>query len=79
MKEDNPEVYNTYSTYLYQDRVNSILDNYASDNKPLFLYFAIQSPHDPIEVPTEYEDLYRDSFPGHTFNDRRLTVSHFLF
>ena len=77
LKEDFPDVYTTYSTYLYQDRVDSILDNYAADSgaNPLFLYFPIQSPHDPIEAPQEYQDLYVDKFPGSTINDKRLTVS----
>ena len=62
-REEYPELYNTYSTYLYTDRVNTILDEYAVGNNanPFYMYLATQSIHDPLEVPKEYEDLYPHS------------------
>ena len=81
LQEDYPEIYTTYSSYLYKDKVNSILANYAAANtnaNPLFLYLAIQSPHDPVEAPQEYQDLYVDNFPGIDINDKRLMVSAFV-
>ena len=62
-REEYPELYNTYSTYLYTDRVNTILDEYAAGNNanPFYMYLATQSIHDPLEVPKEYEDLYPHS------------------
>ena len=62
-KEEYPELYNTYSTYLYTERASNILDDYAVGNnaKPFFMYLATQSIHDPLEVPIEYEEMYPDS------------------
>ena len=62
-KEEYPELYNTYSTYLYSERASTILDDYAVGNnaKPFFMYLATQSIHDPLEVPIEYEEMYPDS------------------
>ena len=62
-REEYPELYNTYSTYLYTERATTILENYAVGNnaKPFFMYLATQSIHDPLEVPIEYEEMYPDS------------------
>ena len=59
-RDEYPELYNTYSTYLYTDRATSVLDDYAAGKnaKPFFMYLATQSIHDPLEVPKEYEDMY---------------------
>ena len=60
LKEEYPEIYNTYSTYIYSERASGILKDYAVGNSanPFFMYLAIQSIHEPIEVPIEYEKLY---------------------
>ena len=51
---------------MFQERVKSILDAHnASD--PLFLYFPLQSVHEPLEVPQYYYDLY----PNVKEKDRR--------
>ena len=44
--------------------MNDILDSYAvgNDAAPLFLNLALQSPHDPYEVPKHYEDMYPDVY-----------------
>ena len=62
-REEYPELYNTYSTYLYTERATTILEDYAVGNnaKPFFMYLATQSIHDPLEVPIEYEEMYPDS------------------
>ena len=38
--------------------------NFIDENKaqPFFLYFASPIPHDPLQVPKEYVDSYRESF-----------------
>ena len=38
--------------------------NFMDENKdqPFFLYFASPIPHDPLQVPKEYVDRYRESF-----------------
>ena len=62
-REEYPELYSTYSTYLYTERANTIFEDYAVGNnaKPFFMYLATQSIHDPLEVPIEYEEMYPDS------------------
>ncbi|OWF52331.1 Arylsulfatase B [Mizuhopecten yessoensis] len=47
----------TYSTYIYADRDKQVISQHDKD-KPFFLYFPFQSPHEPIEVPTKYENMY---------------------
>lgn len=38
--------------------------NFMDENKdqPFFLYFASPIPHDPLQVPKEYVEMYRESF-----------------
>ena len=78
LKAQHPDIYTTYSAYQYQNRVSSILDNYAKEEDaftlfpflakekdPFFLYFAIQSPHAAkyAEVPQSYRDMYPPNDP----------------
>ena len=65
-KEEYPEIYDTYSTYLYSERASAILEDYVAENSanPFFMYLAIQSVHlvgSELEVPIEYENLYPES------------------
>lgn len=65
LKTQYPELYTTYSTYLYENRVNSILDSYeGKDANPFYMYLAIQSPHAKFaEVPKSYKDMYPPDDP----------------
>lgn len=49
----------TYSTYVFADRVKSILEAISPD-QPLFLNVAFQSVHSPLEVPQKFEDMYKN-------------------
>lgn len=46
-----------YSTFEYAKRADEILRTH-NKSQPLFLYYAFQSVHEPIEVPKSYEDKY---------------------
>ena len=37
-----------YSTYVTRDRILTIIDNHANNNKPFYIYAAFQAPHDPL-------------------------------
>ena len=58
---ENPPTYpDEHSSYLFMDRVKSILDKKSlnPDANPLFLLFATPLPHDPFQAPAEYYDMY---------------------
>jgi len=46
-----------YSTHAYAKRSVEIINN-SSSNDPFFLYLSFQAVHIPIEVPSEYSDMY---------------------
>ena len=60
----------TYSTYLYAERASKVIQEHDTE-KPLFLYFPIQSVHYPSEVPSKYYDLYE----GVVNNTERRTLN----
>ncbi|XP_077987041.1 arylsulfatase B-like [Glandiceps talaboti] len=63
-----PQYQGQYSTMMYAKRAQEIIRNH--DNKtPLFLYLSFQAVHAPLEVPREYEDIYRDKIHD---DDRRI-------
>lgn len=67
----------TYSTYLYTDRVNKILDQYDqtsgnSSTNPMFMYLAVQSVHSPLQAPEIYENMYPD--PSLSSNRRTFSA-----
>lgn len=47
-----------YSSFLYAKEAATIVDNYQARGGPLFLYLAFQAVHLPMQVPSEYFDMY---------------------
>ena len=57
---------NTYSSDLFGSKAAQIISGHRKSKKPLFLYFAFQSVHTPLQVPVEYQKLY-----SHVWNTKR--------
>jgi arylsulfatase A-like enzyme len=53
----------TYSAYLYRDKVQALIENHAVNKKdtPMFLYYASQLVHNPVEAPQKYIDICQDA------------------
>ncbi|XP_046368365.2 arylsulfatase B-like [Haliotis rufescens] len=49
----------TYSANVFTDRAVEIIENH-DNSKPLYLYLPFQSVHIPLEVPSKYENLYKN-------------------
>ena len=60
-RKKSSNVYKTYSTYLYTQRIKETLEKHSKrySNQPFFLLFSPQSPHTPFQVPKEYQNLYK--------------------
>src|SRR5690606_32822795 len=53
-----PEKYNGYCTDVFFEEAIQFIENQR--NQPFFCYIATNAAHGPLNVPTEYLDLYRD-------------------
>ncbi|KAI6652563.1 Arylsulfatase J [Oopsacas minuta] len=47
----------TYTVDMYTDEAIRIVEKHDADT-PMFMYYAMQNVHTPLEVPAEYEHLY---------------------
>lgn len=50
-----------YSTYYYTDKMLSYLQD-APDDQPFFAYLAYTAPHDPLQVPEDWQHRYRGQY-----------------
>ncbi|XP_077977564.1 arylsulfatase B-like [Glandiceps talaboti] len=67
---EGPRYYNQYSTHLFTREAERIIEQHDLD-KPLFLYLAYASNHEPLEVPSSYKDPLRDQIDDYD----RLTLA----
>ncbi|XP_033759785.1 arylsulfatase B-like isoform X1 [Pecten maximus] len=58
MKTDKGGI-GTYSTFQYTARALELISQHNKSN-PFFLYMPLQSVHSPIQVPIEYENMYKN-------------------
>ncbi|XP_070536021.1 arylsulfatase J-like isoform X2 [Ptychodera flava] len=59
----------TYSTDLYTDKAIEYIQEHDTD-KPMFMYLAYPTVHDPLQVP----DKYRDMYPEGINENRRIKL-----
>ena len=45
-----------YSMDICEERAKQIIENHDDEDKPLFLYLAVQAPHSPFYAPLRYMD-----------------------
>ncbi|XP_070576255.1 arylsulfatase J-like [Ptychodera flava] len=60
-----------YSTYLFSDKVVNYVKNHNKKN-PMFMYFSLQSVHEPNEAPQKYLDMF--SHINHTGRRTKLAM-----
>lgn len=59
-----------YCTDVFTDAAINFLEE--NNGKPFFLYLAYNAPHDPLQVPQQYYNMYKDIDPASGFeNDDR--------
>ncbi len=51
-----------YLQFLFTTKAQRIIEEHAkgAPSKPLFLYLPYQNVHAPLQVPSQYSDLYPD-------------------
>lgn len=59
------EFNNTYSTPIFTARAVEIITSFSGESaSPMFLYLPYQNVHWPLEAPTEYIEMYRNTTGG---------------
>lgn len=58
----NEDDLNDYSTYLFEDKAKSIIENHDFDSNPMFLYLPYQTPHAPFNDKNHSNGLSEDYF-----------------
>jgi arylsulfatase A-like enzyme len=48
---------------MYQNHLERIISTHVAST-PLFIYFAAQSVHEPLQAPQEYIDMYPSNYAG---------------
>ena len=61
------EAAGNYSTFQYSQKTVEIIHDH-NQSKPLFIYLALQSVHNPLQVPDEYVNMYKNI----SVNERRI-------
>jgi len=51
----------TFGDYIYADKVVDLVKGSSKSSKPLFVYWAMQCAHDPMEAPDRFVDVYQDA------------------
>ncbi|XP_060083290.1 arylsulfatase B-like isoform X1 [Ylistrum balloti] len=67
--ETDEEAIGTYSTFQYTTRALNLIAQH-NKSQPFFVYMPLQSVHEPIQVPIEYENMY-----NHIRNEGRRKFS----
>lgn len=79
-----PPVDPEFSTDVFTRGALDLLDQHAArkDGRPLFLYLALTSPHDPKEAPEEFRKMYHEEelsllpafMPAHPFDNGEMNI-----
>ncbi|XP_077991531.1 arylsulfatase B-like, partial [Glandiceps talaboti] len=67
---EGPRYNGSYSTHLFTREAERLIKQHDSD-KPLFLYLAYTSNHEPLEVPPHYKNPFRSKIK----DKKRLTLA----
>ncbi|XP_072050869.1 arylsulfatase J-like isoform X2 [Amphiura filiformis] len=55
-----------YSTFVFTQEAQNILRQHKPTDKPIFLYLPYQAVHEPMEVPEQYTEPFKDKIKDKT-------------
>lgn len=67
MHNGTPKKSEGYCSDVYTDAAIEYIEKQSSNN-PFFIYLAFNAPHDPLQLPQEYYDIYKDIDPSEGFS-----------